>query len=206
MSDLHNVIAALSDGTFVLVSGHRPYAEAVEVWDRYDTARLHGLLPGVNHVVVRSVDDPDPRWRNARDNVRSERLVKVMRPTKARSTEAAARAWAKEHGYSGRGGGWIDNPSGHIVCQGWSTFAGRLERNGDIRLIDGTWWVGTSVPRDLRLGGREETAQVPARVADTRDMTTTEILIQLAEIADGENAAALATLADLAAEEAPMTV
>ena len=147
-TDRHNLHAVLDDGTVVLVSTASSYNDAVARWDHLDQARRAGLLPGVRHLAVRHVDDPDPRWPKTFDSFAAQR-TRVMRPTKTRSAATAARSWAREHGYRGLGGGWIDNPSGHTVCQGWDTFAQRLLRSGDIRLIDGTWWVGTMLAPEI---------------------------------------------------------
>lgn len=54
--------------------------------------------------------------------------------------EAAAKAWAKEHGWYGRSGGWIYRPDGSVFSQGWWTLASSLRRRGELHEIPGRGW------------------------------------------------------------------
>jgi hypothetical protein len=50
---------------------------------------------------------------------------------------AAAKAYAAEHGITGRKGGWLYNDRGRTVCQGWDSYVAMLTRRGIIRDLDG---------------------------------------------------------------------
>lgn len=50
---------------------------------------------------------------------------------------AAAKAYAAEHGFTGRKGGWIYNQADRPICQGWDSYVAMLTRRGIIRDLDG---------------------------------------------------------------------
>jgi hypothetical protein len=51
-----------------------------------------------------------------------------------------ARTWAAHYGYTGRAGGWIYDPSGMPVLQGWDLFAQLLIKFGYITVGVGINW------------------------------------------------------------------
>jgi hypothetical protein len=156
VQDLHIVVAALeSQGQFVgycAVTAPLTYNEALEVWERKQRLKI-----GVNarrnrgHVreyAVRSVADPrfaplvGRGYADAVSRWTDREGVEHVGKGRLRGSEKAAMAWAKEFGYKGRGGGWIEDANGGIVCQGWGSFATMCRSAGRIAQgSDGKWYV-----------------------------------------------------------------
>jgi hypothetical protein len=154
--DLHIVIAALGGRSDRALIGHTAvsapltWSDAQALFDRLDTERRAGVWtsgngvrhPGhVLHYAVRSIEDP--RWASLVGRGYANGISRrTGYPNGDRGIEKAAKAWAKEFGYEGRAGGWIYNPSGRTVTQGWGSFADTLRRQGKIAQgSDGLWYV-----------------------------------------------------------------
>jgi hypothetical protein len=155
--ELHIVIAALeSQGQFVgytAVTAPLTWDGALARWDELQSnlsRSMHGPAkvlskPGLwrGHVrdyAVRSVADPrfaplvGKGYRDAvtRDGFKGDLSGEIK----------ATRAWAKVHGYEGRQGGWIYDPQGSPVVQGWWNFAQIQKRKGNIAEgADDKWYV-----------------------------------------------------------------
>ena len=129
------VFAVLDDDTRVAL-GYDVWRPCIEMWNQLDDMRISGRLPGVKFLVVRSVDDP--AWNDApRGSVRV-----AASPTPHRDKVRAAKAWAKRNGFAGRVGGWIYDPSGRPVTQGWFGFASILVTRGKVFEVNGSWYEG----------------------------------------------------------------
>jgi hypothetical protein len=154
--DLHIVIACVKAGgvnhavetLYTAVSAPLVWDQAVALWDRKDKynreVRRNRLNHHVEYYMVRSVKDPAYQAlvsKGYTDQV--DRKTGRKTGTDAFSGRSkAAKAWAKLHGYEGREGGWIYNPSGHTVTQGWASFASICARQGRIAPgSDGAWYV-----------------------------------------------------------------
>ena len=147
--DLHIVIAALEcQGHFIgytAVSAPLPYDEALKVWERNENTR--GLRrPGdnrrghVRHYAVRSL--ADPQFAPLVGKGFADSVNKQGHLGRERGIEKAAKAWAKDFGYTGKAGGWIYRPNGETVTQGWFNFAQICKRAGRIAQgSDGLWYV-----------------------------------------------------------------
>ena len=146
--DLHIVVAAIeSQGQFVgytAITAPLTYDEALKVWESKQRYKVGVNIRGGNkgHVceyAVRSVADPrfSPLVGQGYDNGTSKSGYTIRNaPVKA------AKAWAKEFGYTGKAGGWIYDASGDPVTQGWANFASNLRRLGRIAQgSDGKWYV-----------------------------------------------------------------
>lgn len=144
-TDRHVVYAVTDADEKIRVGYAHPWQSAQARWNVLDTARLRGNLPGIKYLAIRHADDP--QWNTARRARDDE--VQVLRPTKTRSAEAATRAWAADHGYEGRGGGWVYGPGGKPFCQGWSGLTAVLVRRCAIVKRGDIWWIETSVEMPL---------------------------------------------------------
>jgi hypothetical protein len=147
----HIVVGALEDGegTFIgwtAVTAPMGYDQAIKRYDELQgrIGRIGHTLPGrsgrVMNYAVRSVDDPrfatlvGRGYADAvrRDGLKGDESGEIK----------AARAWAKQHGWEGRPGGWIYNPRGKPVVQGWWSFAEMLKRKSWISEgADDKWYV-----------------------------------------------------------------
>ena len=167
-TDLYLVVAGLCDneerGRFVGYTHMSPpmtWQEAQELWRRKDDTRIsnertarrypmlntktiEGVVYYVNSYAVRSLNDPrfagliGPGFA---DTV--HRTGFLAGKTEAGSGRVkAAKAWARKHGWSGAKGGWIYNPHGKAMTQGWESFALRCARLGHIlQGADGRWYL-----------------------------------------------------------------
>lgn len=164
--DLHIVIAAIGTPgrrTSIATSGRAPFLlgytavsapltwpEAQALWDRLDKERRIGVrVTGggrtsprghVLHYMVRSVSDP--HWLSLVGRGYANAVNRKGLPGRERGNEKAAKAWAKEFGYTGRQGGWIYDACGQPYTQGWGSLADSLRRRGAIAQgSDGLWYV-----------------------------------------------------------------
>jgi hypothetical protein len=131
MNDLHIVIAAVGGRHNKALLGHAAVSAPLSfaaAQDKYaKLAAFRSPYSHVLHYAVRSIDDP--RWAG---------LVSEGFTNKRNATKA----WAKEHGYVGKPGGWIYRPNGESVCQGWDSLADTLVRQ--LKLAKGSderWYV-----------------------------------------------------------------
>lgn len=158
--DLHFVIAAIeSQGHIVgytAMTAPLAWDDAINRWERLDNARRYRnqqvatlqrgrrQIHHIRYLMVRAANDP--RWSSLlgqpyRDAM-SRRHPGQRSSQGDRGKIKAAKAWAKDHGYHGAEGGWIYNPSGGTVCQGWASFAMTRHAIGDIAEgADGAWYV-----------------------------------------------------------------
>lgn len=65
-TDQHAIFAVATDGATYRLGNSMSWGAAQDEWERHDNARRAGLRPHVSYYAVRSIDDPDPRWVNAR--------------------------------------------------------------------------------------------------------------------------------------------
>lgn len=146
-TELHLVIAVVRAGDrlyYTAVSAPVDWTDAQAQWNRLsdhtrETISFADLRSGmrrthVERYMVRSASDP--RFAGL-----------VSRPYKGVNGQTeAAKAWAAEHGYEGRKGGWIYRPNGMPQCQGWQSLGVLCARVGRIRQgADGAWYV-TDLP------------------------------------------------------------
>jgi hypothetical protein len=138
--DLHLVIACVRVGDdlfFTAVSAPLTFDQAQAKWEevRFNTRgfrtpaelRSGARRTHVEYYMVRSANDPG-----------YQRLISG--PHKGATD--ALKAWAVEHGYEGRKGGWIYNPSGKPVFHGWEAMVPSAVRVGRIAQgSDGAWYV-----------------------------------------------------------------
>lgn len=144
----HVVAAMLDDGTTIRLPRYYSWGGAQARWDALDDARRAGLLPGVRYLVVRSANDPDPRWVGARRATCHDlRAIDPRHPKGFASLEAAGRAWGRHAGYSG-GTGWGPSGSGGWIfldgrpqCHGWFRLACWARDHGHVRLVNDRWMV-----------------------------------------------------------------
>lgn len=131
----HRVVARTTDGRYVTARALTglTYLEAATAWTRLDDARRAGRLPMVDYLVVRSEDDPDPRWARAEADP-APFLVGRRQGHKAR--QDARRAFGLAHGYKGQAGGWIYRAAdlereaaggrrARAIAQGWDMIDSR---------------------------------------------------------------------------------
>lgn len=156
-TEYHIVVAALGGKTnkafigYTAVTAPLTYDEALKVWTEREQVRSeHSSKRGshVLHYAVRSVADPrfaplvGRGFADAVSTYTDRQGETHTRTGRERGIEKAAKAWAKLYGYEGRAGGWIYDPSGESVTQGWTSFAGDLRRAGKIAQgADGLWYV-----------------------------------------------------------------
>lgn len=87
-----------------------------------------------------------------------------MKSSSEKTARELALDFAKVRNYEGRDGGWIYNPAGKPVVQGWDSFAKWLIRKGWITPGVGIDWL-KSDPQRLA----EERRQAVARITQRRD-------------------------------------
>lgn len=177
------------------------YRQALAVHRVLDDARLAGRLPLVNALVVRAVDDPDPRWASAKTEGSLGYLF-VGRVKGTAKIEAVAKRLGNHLGYHSAEGGWIYDVQGRTVTQGWHSMAltSGWERRGllvayrdpiqpgrlryavnDLRTVDADKALG---PVEAVPAVEPETvaAVEPEPAADTGDLRLAAV--RLAKIAD----------------------
>lgn len=89
-------------------------------------------------------------------------------PTWTMTTTELARVWAAQHGMTARTGGWLYDPAGRPVCQGWSALTAYLVRRGVVAAGRGVDWRQSDRLGAARLVAGARQAAAEGRAAARR--------------------------------------
>lgn len=159
--DTHYVYATTADGTTHRVSDPLPWGQAQSAWNRLDENRRAGCMPHVRHFEVRSTDDTQPRFAEAKTNPLVLKVVVANSRGHKHVADAARVAWKlhfptfrswydrrvapddkdRRTGTQGRGG-WYYFPNGQTAAQGLTGLAPVAKKRGMVvHGADGRWYV-----------------------------------------------------------------
>src|SRR5215471_5222046 len=141
MSNTHRIVAAMTDGSYVLLASGQNWPTAIDRWTALDDRRRAGQLPEVRFFVVREDADPDPRWANASGSPETDRIAnKVFRSKHGNGSCNLGRAIVKVLGWESRSGGWVYNSKGEPITQGFASVANSYGARYDAEA--GGWRIG----------------------------------------------------------------
>lgn len=161
LNETHRVYATLADGVTYRVSDDLTWGSAQAEWKRLTELRYAGYMPHVKFFEVRSTDDTQPRFADAKVNMRGLRATLRQRGYSNEQT-AAREAWRhtfgdRFHDRSGRRGygdapcestgvqgrgGWFYYPNGVTAAQGLDGLVRVAKRmNLMVKGVNGKWYV-----------------------------------------------------------------